>query len=65
MEQLSALDSAFVYLESARTPMHLGGVGSIDRAQAGYGFVSAPSRWIAGDRCGSSPTSRASTAGEE
>jgi WS/DGAT/MGAT family acyltransferase len=38
MQQLSALDSAFVYLESPRTPMHIGGVYLIDRAQAGPGF---------------------------
>ena len=35
MEQLSALDSAFVYLESPRTPMHIGGVYLFDGASAG------------------------------
>nr|WHV03940.1 putative wax ester synthase/acyl-CoA:diacylglycerol acyltransferase [uncultured bacterium] len=38
MEQLSSLDSAFVYLESARTPMHVGGVYLIDRGKAGTGL---------------------------
>lgn len=35
MEQLSALDSAFVCLESPRTPMHIGGVYLFDGASAG------------------------------
>ncbi len=38
MEQLSALDAAFVYLESPRTPMHIGGVYLIDGATAGPDF---------------------------
>ncbi len=38
MEQLSALDAAFVYLESPRTPMHIGGVYLIDGATAGPEF---------------------------
>lgn len=42
MEQLSALDAAFVYLESARTPMHIGGVYLIDaqHAPADFGYAS-------------------------
>ncbi len=38
MEQLSALDAAFVYLESPRTPMHIGGVYLFDAAQTGGDF---------------------------
>jgi WS/DGAT/MGAT family acyltransferase len=38
MEQLSALDAAFIYLESTRTPMHIGGVYLIDGKDAGAGF---------------------------
>jgi WS/DGAT/MGAT family acyltransferase len=38
MQQLSPLDSAFIYLESERTPMHIGGVYLIDRARAGDAF---------------------------
>ncbi len=38
MEQLSALDAAFIYLESPRTPMHIGGVYLIDGATAGPDF---------------------------
>jgi WS/DGAT/MGAT family acyltransferase len=38
MEQLSALDAAFIYLESTRTPMHIGGVYLIDSRHAGEGF---------------------------
>lgn len=38
MEQLSALDASFVYLESERTPMHIGGVYLIDAADTGEGF---------------------------
>ena len=35
MEQLSALDAAFIYLESTRTPMHIGGLYLIDAKDAG------------------------------
>lgn len=38
MEQLSALDAFFVYLESPRTPMHIGGVYLIDGETAGPDF---------------------------
>ena len=38
MEQLSALDAAFVYLESPRTPMHIGGVYLFDAVKAGPDF---------------------------
>jgi len=38
MEQLSALDAAFVYLESPRSPMHVGGVYLVDRARASPDF---------------------------
>lgn len=38
MEQLSALDAAFIYLESTRTPMHIGGLYLIDGKEAGDPF---------------------------
>lgn len=38
MEQLSALDAAFIYLESTRTPMHIGGLYLLDRKDAGSEF---------------------------
>ena len=44
MQQLSPLDSAFIYLESERTPMHIGGVYLIDRASAGEAFGPATVR---------------------
>ncbi len=44
MQQLSPLDSAFIYLESERTPMHIGGVYLIDRAKAGEAFGRATVR---------------------
>ena len=39
MEQLSGLDSAFLYLETPRTPMHIGSVGIYDPSTAPGGFV--------------------------
>jgi hypothetical protein len=30
MEQLSGMDSAFLYMETARTPMHIGGIAIYD-----------------------------------
>jgi len=38
MQQLSGLDAAFVYLETPRTPMHIGGTYLIDGKTAGKGF---------------------------
>ncbi len=39
MEQLSGMDSAFLYLETARTPMHIGGIAIYDPSTAPNGFV--------------------------
>jgi diacylglycerol O-acyltransferase len=39
MEQLSGMDSAFLYLESAKTPMHIGGIAIYDPSTAPNGFV--------------------------
>jgi WS/DGAT/MGAT family acyltransferase len=39
MEQLSAQDASFVYLETPHTPMHIGSVGIYDPSTAPGGFV--------------------------
>jgi WS/DGAT/MGAT family acyltransferase len=39
MQQLSAQDASFVYLETPHTPMHIGSVGIYDPATAPGGFV--------------------------
>lgn len=39
MEQLSGLDSAFLYLETPRTPMHIGGIAIYDPSTAPNSFV--------------------------
>ena len=39
MEQLSGMDSAFLYMESANTPMHIGGIAIYDPSTAPNGFV--------------------------
>ena len=39
MEQLSGMDSAFLYLETARTPMHIGAIAIYDPSTAPNGFV--------------------------
>jgi diacylglycerol O-acyltransferase len=39
MQQLSAMDASFVYLETPHTPMHIGSVGIYDPATAPGGFV--------------------------
>ena len=39
MQQLSAQDAAFVYLETPHTPMHIGSVGIYDPSTAPGGFV--------------------------
>ena len=39
MEQLSGMDSAFLYMETARTPMHIGGIAIYDPSTAPNGFV--------------------------
>lgn len=39
MQQLSAQDASFVYLETPQTPMHIGSVGIYDPATAPGGFV--------------------------
>ncbi len=38
MRSLSGLDAAFIYLENARSPMHIGGVYLLDAADAPAGF---------------------------
>ena len=39
MQQLSAMDASFVYLETPHTPMHIGSVGIYDPSTAPGGFV--------------------------
>jgi len=39
MEQLSGLDSAFLYLETPRTPMHIGAIAIYDPSTAPNAFV--------------------------
>lgn len=39
MEQLSGLDSAFLFLETPRTPMHIGGIAIYDPSTAPNSFV--------------------------
>ena len=39
MQQLSAQDASFVYLETPHTPMHIGSVGIYDPSTAPGGFV--------------------------
>jgi WS/DGAT/MGAT family acyltransferase len=39
MEQLSGMDSAFLYLETARTPMHIGAIAIYDPSTAPNAFV--------------------------
>ena len=39
MEQLSGMDSAFLYMETAKTPMHIGGIAIYDPSTAPNGFV--------------------------
>jgi diacylglycerol O-acyltransferase len=39
MEQLSAMDASFVYMETPHTPMHIGSVGIYDPSTAPDGFV--------------------------
>ena len=39
MQQLSAMDASFVYLETPQTPMHIGSVGIYDPSTAPGGFV--------------------------
>lgn len=39
MEQLSGMDSAFLYLETPRTPMHIGGIAIYDPSTAPNSFV--------------------------
>ena len=39
MEQLSGLDSAFLYLETSRTPMHIGSIAIYDPSTAPNSFV--------------------------
>lgn len=39
MQQLSAMDASFVYLETPATPMHIGSVGIYDPSTAPGGFV--------------------------
>ena len=36
--RLSALDASFLYLEEARTPMHVGGVSIFRRPKAGFDY---------------------------
>ena len=39
MQQLSAMDASFVYMETPHTPMHIGSVGIYDPSTAPDGFV--------------------------
>ncbi|WP_293989009.1 wax ester/triacylglycerol synthase family O-acyltransferase [Sphingomonas sp.] len=39
MQQLSAMDASFVYMETPHTPMHIGSVGIYDPSTAPGGFV--------------------------
>lgn len=39
MEQLSGMDSAFLFLETSRTPMHIGGIAIYDPSTAPNSFV--------------------------
>lgn len=39
MEQLTGMDSAFLYLETARTPMHIGGIAIYDPSTAPNSYV--------------------------
>ena len=39
MQQLSAMDASFVYLETPHTPMHIGSVAIYDPSTAPGGFV--------------------------
>ena len=39
MEQLSGMDSAFLYLETPRTPMHIGSIAIYDPSTAPNSFV--------------------------